>query len=65
MIPPRDIDVQRILQSDWTRDTPDHTQPKVVRSDATFHDDYLRAKILKNRLIPPGDIDDQRILQSD
>ena len=25
---PRDIDDQRIIQSDWTRDTTDHTHPK-------------------------------------
>ena len=32
----RDIHNQRILQSDWIRGTPGHTQQKVVVSDATF-----------------------------
>ena len=36
LIPSRDIDVQRILQTDLARGTPDHIQPKVVVSDATF-----------------------------
>ena len=32
----KDIDDQRILQSDWKRNTTGHTQPKVVVSDAAF-----------------------------
>ena len=36
LIPSRDIDDQRILQSDWTGDTTENTQPKVVVSSATF-----------------------------
>ena len=39
LIPSRDNDDQRIMQSDWTRDTPDHTQPKAVVSNATSLDD--------------------------
>ena len=35
-IPSRDIDDQRILQSDWPRDTTGHTQSRVVNSDTTF-----------------------------
>ena len=35
-IPFRNIDDQTILQSDWTRGTSGHTQPKVVVSEATF-----------------------------
>ena len=31
-----DIDNQIFLQTDWTRDTPGHTQTKVVVSNATF-----------------------------
>ena len=31
-----DIADQRIVQSDWLRDTTDHNQPKVVVSAATF-----------------------------
>ena len=36
LIPSKDIDEQRILQSDWIRGTPGHTQSKVVVSYATF-----------------------------
>ena len=34
--PSRDIDDQRIQESDWPKGTSDHTQPKVLVSDATF-----------------------------
>ena len=36
LITSRDFDDQRIPESDWTRGTPDHTQPRVVVLDATF-----------------------------
>ena len=36
LIPFTDIDDQWILQSNWTRGITEHTQPKVVVSDATF-----------------------------
>ena len=44
LIPPKDIDDQRILEFHWTRDTPGHTQQGVLVLDATFFDDYLHAK---------------------
>ena len=47
LIPSRDLDDKRILQSDWTRDTSCHTQLKVVVSDANFLDEYLHAKNLR------------------
>ena len=65
LIPSKDIDDQRILQSDGTSVTTDYTQPKVVVSDATFFYDTLNAKNLRDQLIHSSDIDDQRILQSD
>ena len=63
----RDINDQRILQSDWTRDTASHTQPKVVFSDATFPCWLTPCKKKKkiHHLIFSRDIDDQRFLQSD
>ena len=36
LIRSRDIDVQRTLESSWTRRKPSNTRPKVVVSDATF-----------------------------
>ena len=60
----RDIDDQRMLQSDWMRGTIAHTQTKVLVPGATFFDDYLDPKNLRYRLIPSRDINDQRILQS-
>ena len=36
LIPSRDIDDQRILQSDWTRDTTGNTQLKLAVSDPFF-----------------------------
>ena len=36
LIPSRNIEDQRVLQSDWTRDTTGHTQLKVVISDTAF-----------------------------
>lgn len=36
LIPSRDFADQRILQSDWTKDTHGYTQPKVVVADAIF-----------------------------
>ena len=58
LIPSRDIDDQRLLQSDWTRGTTGYTQPKMIVRDATF-------ALLFFCLIPARHIDDQRILQSD
>lgn len=60
----RDADDKRTLLSDWTREATGHTQTKVVILDATFFDNYILAKILRDRLIPSRDIDDQ-IQQSD
>ena len=37
LIPPKNIVDQRILQSDWTRDTLQHTQPEVKVSGPIFH----------------------------
>ena len=37
LIPSRDIDDQRILQSYWTKGTTGHTRPKDLVQDATFH----------------------------
>ena len=36
LIPSRNTDGQKILESDWTRGTPGHTQPKMAVLDATF-----------------------------
>ena len=36
LIPIRDVDDQKILQSDWMRGKISHSQPKVVVPDATF-----------------------------
>ena len=36
VIPYRDINDQRILQSDWMRDSTVHTQPKVQLTDYAF-----------------------------
>lgn len=41
----RDIDYQRILESDWAKGTPGHTQKRVVILDTTFPDDYLNINI--------------------
>ena len=60
----RDADDKRTLLSDWTREATGHTQTKVVILDATFFDNYILAKILRDRLIPSRDIDDQ-MQQSD
>ena len=59
----RVIDNQRILQSDWTRGTPGHTQPKVVVLDATFSLGISPCQKTKISLDSSRDIDDQRILQ--
>ena len=64
-----DIDVQRILQSDWMRGTPGHTQPKVVLADLhpknrdidSFFPD-LHAIDIRYELILSRNIDDQKIL---
>ena len=61
MIPSRDIDDKRILISDWTRDTPGQTQPRVV-VEAIFTW-YLSPS--KKWLVLSCDIVDQRILQFD
>ena len=61
----RVIDNQRILQSDWTRGTPGHTQPKVVVLDATFSLGISPCQKTKISLDSSRDIDDQRILQFD
>ena len=42
----RDINDQRILQSDWIRGTSGLIQPKMIVSDVTYLDDYLHAKNL-------------------
>ena len=36
LVPFRDIDDKRILQSDWMGDLTEHTQPKKLVSGATF-----------------------------
>ena len=36
MIPSRDIDDQRILESDWSKSTTDHIQSRVVVFNATI-----------------------------
>ena len=36
LIPSRDIDDQRLMQSNWTKSTTGHTQPKVLLLDANF-----------------------------
>ena len=36
LISSRDTDDQRILESDWTRGTPGHTQPRVKVLCTTF-----------------------------
>ena len=41
----RDTDHQRILQSDWMRDTTGHTRPKLIVSD-----------VAKNSKIPPDSL---------
>ena len=51
---PSDIDDQRVLQSDWMRDTTGLTQLKVAVSDA--------AKKLRYHLILSRDTDDQRFI---
>ena len=48
MVPPRD-NIKKILESDWARGTPGHTQPKVVGC--------LRAKKLRYKLILSRDIE--------
>ena len=57
----KDIDDQKILQSDWTRGTTGHTQPKEVVPDAPD----LHAKNLRDFWISSRNTDDQKILQSD
>ena len=37
LIPAKDINDQRMLQSDWTKSTAGQTQPKMVVSDVMFH----------------------------
>ena len=36
LIPSRDIDNQRILESEWHNATSDHTQPRAVPINVTF-----------------------------
>ena len=60
LISSRYKDDQRILESNWTRGTPDLTQQKL-----TSLDEYLYPKYLRYQLIPTTDIGDHRILQSD
>ena len=54
----RDNGDQGILQSDWTKDTPDQIQPKVVVSDDTI-DDYPYPKKYIYQFISSRGIDDQ------
>ena len=60
----RDIDDQRILQSDWMKGKAGHSNKS---GSLMLHllDDYPQAENLGDPLIPSIDIDDQRILQSD
>ena len=44
IIPFKETDDQRSLQSDWKQDTPGCTQPKVVVLDAPSFDDLLHTK---------------------
>ena len=52
---------QRILQSNWKRDTSGHAQAKLVVSDDIFPYDLLNTK---KQDIDEREIDEQRILQS-
>ena len=58
----RDIDDQRILQSDWMRDQTGHTQTKVVVSDTNFFGAHFHEKNLRDNFILSRDIDNQRIM---
>ena len=53
----RNIDDQKILQSELKRGTTGHTQPKVVISDAAFPWWLTSCKKLRYHLIPCRDID--------
>ena len=57
----RDLDGQRILQSDWLRATTDNTQQKWYSQILPSFDDYLQAKKLRYHFIPSRDINGQRI----
>ena len=39
LVPSKDIDDQRTLESNWTRGKSGHTQSKLIVSDTTFLDD--------------------------
>ena len=43
----KNIDDQKVLESDWTRNTTSHTKPKVVVSDFPFCWLYLHSKNLR------------------
>ena len=60
-----DLIDQRILQSDWTRGKPGHTQLKLVVSDSAFLWWLFPCKNLWYRLTFSWDTDHQRVLQSD
>ena len=67
LTPSRDINIHRILESNWNRWTAGQTHPVVVIPSLN---DYLHAKQqqqqqLRYQLILSREIYDQRILQSD
>ena len=61
----RVIDDQPVKESDWTKGTTGHIQPKLVAQILPFLDHYLHAKNQSYRSIPSRGMDNQRILQSD
>ena len=65
LIRPRDNDVQRTVQTNWTRGTTDHTQPK--KDSFRYCLPLITNTMQKNWFfwsIISRNIDDQRILQS-
>ena len=56
----RDIDYQRILESDWAKGTPGHTQKRVVILDTTFPWWLSQYKYKRYQLVISIDIADQR-----
>ena len=65
LIPSKDVNVKKMMQSDWPRGRTGHPKTKVIVSVLPFLHDYLHGKYLRYGLIFFGDIDDQRILQLD
>ena len=61
----KDIVDQRILQSDWTRGTPRHTQPKMAVLDVPSLEKYPQVKKSKISMVLSSDFADYRILETD